>query len=86
MVQLLLRPRPQQRRTQAVEDNCFYVNHSIDPKSLDPERTAIFAWESLPLCVPDVEEKNFATHRMRDHGRPDHAAICNPSHEGTGNF
>lgn len=37
-------------------------NHAIDTKSLDPGKIAIFIWETLPLCVPDIEERSFVTH------------------------
>jgi hypothetical protein len=53
---------PLQRRMQAARDGCLYVNHEIDSKSLDPEKVAIFIWETLPLCVSDIEERDFRTH------------------------
>jgi hypothetical protein len=52
---------PLQRRLEAAKHSCLYVNHDIDSKSLDPEKVAIFIWETLPLCVPDIEERDFTT-------------------------
>jgi hypothetical protein len=47
---------------QAVRDGYLYVDHDIDTKSQDPEKVAIFIWETLPLCVSDIEERDLRTH------------------------
>jgi hypothetical protein len=52
---------PLQRRMEAAKHSCLYVDHDIDPGSLDPEKVAIFIWETLPLCFPNIEERDFKT-------------------------